>query len=196
MRRLLAFLFAFAMGLHAQDTRGKISGTIIDPQGAQIVGASVTLTNTDTNVSTPLTTNESGYYEAPLLIPGGYRVIVEAPGFKKTVRSNLVLTMREQLRVDIALEVGAVSESITITAESPILDTSTVTTGKVLTTREIMDLPVMRNDIVLLARVAAGVVNQGTTQYLSQGMVGGSSGFFSPLSPGQNAGGIDGARSE
>ena len=181
------------MGLHAQDTRGKISGTIIDPQGAQIVGASVTLTNTDTNVSTPLTTNESGYYEAPLLIPGGYRVIVEAPGFKKTVRSNLVLTMREQLRVDIALEVGAVSESITITAESPILDTSTVTTGKVLTTREIMDLPVMTNDIVLLARVAAGVVNQGTTQYLSQGMVGGSSGFFSPLSLGQNEWSIDGS---
>src|SRR5881409_3240661 len=151
--RLSVFLLAFVMGLHAQDTRGKISGTVTDPQGAQVVGAAVTLTNTDTNVSTPLTTNESGYYEAPLLIPGGYRVTVEAPGFKKTVRSNLVLTMRDQIRVDIALEVGAVSESITITAESPILDTSTVTTGKVLTTREIMDLPVMTNDIVLLARV-------------------------------------------
>src|SRR5437870_12405495 len=111
--RLLVFVFASAMGLCGQDTRGKISGTITDPQGAQIVGAAVTLTNADTNVSTPLTTNESGYYEAPLLIPGGYRVTVEAPGFKKTVRSNLVLTMREQIRVDIGLEVGAVSESIT-----------------------------------------------------------------------------------
>src|SRR5689334_3210756 len=134
--RLSVFLFACVIGLYAQDTRGKISGTVTDPQAAPIVGAAVTVTNTDTNVSTPLSTNESGYYEAPLLIPGGYRVTVEAPGFKKTVRSNLVLAMREEIRADIQLEVGAVSESITITAESPILDTSTVATGKVLTTRE------------------------------------------------------------
>ena len=85
------------------------------------------------------------------------------------------------------------NESITITAESPILDTSTVTTGKALTTREIMDLPVMTNNIVLLARVAPGVVNQGTTQFLTQGMVGGISGFFAPLSLGQNEWSIDGA---
>ena len=121
------------------------------------------MTNTGTNVSTPLTTNISGYYEAPLLPGGQYQVTVEAPGFEETLRSNLVLTMSDQIRIDIKLEVGAVNESITITAESPILDTSTTTTGKALTTREIMDLPVMTNDLVLLARVAAGVVNQGTT---------------------------------
>jgi hypothetical protein len=68
-----------------------------------------------------------------------------------------------------------------------------VTTGKALTTREIMDLPVMTNNIILLARVAPGVVNQGTTQFLAQGMVGGDSGFFSPLSLGQNEWSIDGA---
>src|SRR5437016_12894151 len=101
--------------------------------------------------------------------------------------------MRGQIRIDIQLAVGALNESITITAESPILDTSTVTTGRALTTREIMDLPIMTNDIVLLARVAPGVVNQGTTQYLSQGMVGGSSGFFSPLTLGQNEWTIDGS---
>ena len=170
-----------------------ISGTVTDPQGAHIVGATVVVTNTGTNVSTQLTTNDEGFYTAPLLLAGQYQVTVEAPGFKKTVRSNLVLTMRDQLRIDLQMEVGGVNESITITAESPILDTSTVTTGKTLTTREIMDLPVMSNDIVLLARVAAGVVNQGTTQYLSQGMVGGSSGFFSPLSIGQNEWTIDGS---
>jgi hypothetical protein len=158
-----------------------------------VVGAKVVVTNTGTNVSTPLTTNTSGYYEAPLQPAGQYQVTVEASGFKKTVRSNLVLTMGEQIKIDIQLEVGAVNESITITAESPILDTSTVTTGKALTTREIMDLPVMTNDLVLLARVAAGVVNQGTTQYLAQGMVGGSSGFYSPLALGQNEWSIDGS---
>lgn len=192
--RLLAALFTISVwSLQAQDTRGTISGTVTDPQGAFVVGAKVVVTNTGTNVSTPLTTNGSGYYEAPLQLAGQYQVTVEAAGFKKTVRSNLILTMGGQIKIDIQVEVGGVNESITITAESPILDTSTVTTGKALSTREIMDLPVMTNDIVLLARVAAGVVNQGTTQYLAQGMVGGSSGVFSPLALGQNEWTIDGS---
>jgi hypothetical protein len=181
------------MSVQAQDIRGRISGTITDPQGASVVGAGVTVTNTGTNVATQLATNNNGYYEAPLLQPGQYEITVEATGFKKTVRPNLILDMSQQITVDIRLDVGGVNESITITAESPILDTSTVTTGKALTTKEIMDLPVMTNDIVLLARVAAGVVNQGTTQYVSLGMVGGSSGFYSPLNLGQNEWSIDGA---
>ncbi|HYW48621.1 MAG TPA: carboxypeptidase-like regulatory domain-containing protein [Bryobacteraceae bacterium] len=192
--RLLAVLFAFMVcSAQAQDIRGMISGTVTDPQGAQVAGATVVVTNTDTNVSTSLITNASGFYEAPLLLAGPYQVTVESRGFKKMVRSNLTLLMSDQLKIDIQLEVGAVNESITITAESPILDTSTVTLGKALTTREIMDLPIMTNDIVLLARVAPGVVNQGTTQYLTQGQVGGSSGFFAPLNLGQNEWSIDGA---
>jgi hypothetical protein len=170
-----------------------ISGTVTDPQGASVVGGTVTVTNTGTNISTPLTTNSSGYYEAPLLPPGEYSVTVEAAGFKKSVRPGLVLAMRQQLRVDIQIEVGGVNESITISGESPILDTSTVTVGKALTTREIMDLPVLTNNIVLMARLAPGVVNQGTTQFLTQGMVGGGSGFFAPLALGQNEWSIDGA---
>jgi hypothetical protein len=192
--RLLAVLFALGvLGAHAQDIRGTISGTVTDPQGTSIVDAVVVVTNTDTNVATRLATNASGFYEAPLLLAGPYQVTVEARGFKKTVRPNLVLGMRGQLRIDIQLEVGSLAESITISSESPLLDTSTITVGKALTTRELADLPIMTNDIVLMARVAPGVVNQGTTQYLTQGQVGGSSGFFAPLSLGQNEWSIDGA---
>ena len=192
--RLLAAFFALGVwGAPAQDIRGTISGTVTDPQGTSIVDAVVVVTNTDTNVSTTLTTNSSGFYQAPLLLAGPYQVTVEARGFKKTVRPNLVLAMRGQLRIDIQLEVGSLTESITISSESPLLDTSTVTVGKALTTRELADLPIMTNDIVLMARVAPGVVNQGTTQYLTQGQVGGSSGFFAPLSLGQNEWSIDGA---
>ena len=186
-------MICLAGALSAQDIQGTISGTVTDSQGASIMGANVEVTNADTNVTAKLTTNASGYYEARNLLPGPYRVTVETAGFKKFVRSNLIITMRDQLRIDAQLEVGAVSESVTVTGESPILDTSTSNTGKALTTREVMDLPVMSNNIVLLARVASGVVNQGTTQYLAQGMVGGSSGFFSPLSLGQNEWSIDGA---
>ena len=90
-----------------------------DSQGAPVVDAAVVVTNTDTNVSTTLTTNSSGFYEAPLLMPGPYQVSVESRGFKKTNRPNLVVAMRGQLKIDIQLEVGALTESITISAESP-----------------------------------------------------------------------------
>src|SRR3954453_21788922 len=134
----VAALFALmAVGLGGQDVRGLISGTVTDPQGAQVADASVIVTNTETSVSATLTTNSSGFYQAPSLIPGPYRVSVEAPGFKKANRPNLVLAMRGELKIDIQLEVGAVNESITITGESPILDTSTVGVGKALTTREL-----------------------------------------------------------
>ena len=125
----------FTCYVRAQDTRGTISGTVTDPVAAAVVGAAVVVTNTATGVATPLTTNSSGYYEAPPLVEGQYQVTVEAPGFKKTVRSNLILTSRGQLKIDLQLEVGGVSESVTITAQSPILDTSTIETGKALTTR-------------------------------------------------------------
>ena len=84
-----------------------ISGTVTDPGGQPVVGANVQVTNTGTNVSTPLTTNASGYYQSPLLPGGQYQVTVEAPGFKKIVRSNLTLTMSGQIKIDIRMEVGA-----------------------------------------------------------------------------------------
>jgi hypothetical protein len=128
--RLLAALFTLmAWSSHAQDIRGMISGTVTDPGGAVVAGATVTVTNTGTNVSTPLTTNASGYYEAPLLPGGQYQITVEAPGFKKVVRSSLTLRMSDKLDIDVKLEVGALNESVTITAESPILDTSSINTG-------------------------------------------------------------------
>ncbi|MEK7409664.1 MAG: carboxypeptidase-like regulatory domain-containing protein [Acidobacteriota bacterium] len=169
---LLAVLLpCLACSMAAQETRGRISGTVTDAQAAAVVGATVVVTNTGTNVARRLVTNTSGYYEAPPLLHGNYQVTVEAAGFTKAVRSGLTLAMSEQLRIDFQLEIGALSESITVSTESPILDTSTVTTGKVVTQRELRDLPVMTNDIVTLARVVPGVVNQGTTQYLSRGMV-------------------------
>ncbi len=82
---------AILVGLsQAQDIRGNISGTVTDPQGAFVAGADVEVTNTDTNVSTSLITNSSGFYEAPLLLPGPYKVTAGAAGFKKTLRPNLI----------------------------------------------------------------------------------------------------------
>ncbi|MGH9722248.1 MAG: carboxypeptidase regulatory-like domain-containing protein [Bryobacteraceae bacterium] len=177
----------------AQDTRGNISGTVTDPQAAVVAGAAVIVTNTDTGTATRLTTNGSGYYEAPLLLPGRYSLTVESAGFKKSVRSGVTLGLSDQLQINITLEVGGTAESVTVTGEAPILDTSTVTTGRALTHREVMDLPVLGNNIVMLTRLAPGVQVPGTTQFLVQGQVGGGSGYYSPGNVGGNEWSLDGA---
>src|SRR6266478_7538380 len=116
--------------------------SVTDSQAASVPAATVVVTNTETNISSRLVTNNGGYYEAQLLLPGRYQVTVESPGFKKFVRPGLTLAQGERMSIDAQLEIGAIGESVTVTAESPILDTSSVTSGRVMTTRELMDLPV------------------------------------------------------
>src|SRR5438045_3892545 len=72
----------------AQETRSVILGRVVDPQNSAVAGATVVVTNTDTNTVMTLTTNDTGYYEANLLIAGNYRVVAEMPGFKKSIRSG------------------------------------------------------------------------------------------------------------
>ena len=190
--RLLTLLFFPAL-LLAQDTRGGIAGTVTDSQKAVIAGASVLVSNTGNGTKTRLTTNLSGYYEAPLLLPGEYRVTVENAGFKKSVRSGITVGIGDRLQVDIALEVGGATESVTVTSEAPILDTSSVTTGRQMTHREVMDLPVLGNNVSMLARLAPGVQVPGTTQSLLQGQVGGGSAYNMPGGVGGNEWSMDGA---
>ncbi len=192
-QRIPVVLLVLSFSAPAQDTRGTIAGTVTDPQGAVVVGANVVVANTGTGVSTRLVTNETGYYEAPLLIPGSYSVTAEMAGFKKLVRSGVTLTLSEQLRIDLRMEVGQAAESVTVSAEAPMLDTSSVTTGRSITHREVMDLPVLGNNVSMLARVAPGVQVPGTTQFLVQGQVGGGSGYSMPGGVGGNEWSIDGA---
>src|SRR5216684_2045923 len=106
----------------AQETRSMIFGRALDPQSSAIAGAQVTVTNTDTNVSTPVVTNATGYYEARLLLPGNFQVSAQAPGFKKSVRRGILLPVSTQQEVDVMLELGSLSDTVTVTAEAPLLD--------------------------------------------------------------------------
>ncbi len=189
----IVVLLVSSVFVPAQDTRGSISGTVTDLQGAVISGASVVVTNTGTGSATRLTTNSNGYYEAPLLLLGAYSVSVESSGFKRYTRSGITLALGEQVQINVQLELGAATESVTITAEAPLLDTSSVSTGRVLSHREVMDLPVLGNNIMMLTRIAPGVQVPGTTQFLVQGQVGGGSGYNAPGGVGGNEWSIDGA---
>ncbi|MBL8211638.1 MAG: TonB-dependent receptor [Bryobacterales bacterium] len=191
--KLLNAFFIFSLILAAQDTRGTIAGTVSDSQAAVIAGAAVSVINTGTNTVSKLTTNGSGYYEAPLLLPGTYSVTVEMQGFKKTVRSGITLAIGDRLNIDVQMEIGTAAESITVTSEAPMIDTSTVSTGRAMTHREVMDLPVLGNNISMLSRMAPGVQVPGTTQFLVQGQVGGGSAYSMPGGVGGNEWSMDGA---
>ncbi len=111
--------------LSAQTTTGSIVGTVTDPSGAVIGAASITITNMDTNISVKATTDQAGNYVVTTLPIGRYSVTVEAAGFKKSVRSDITLNVQDRIRVDAALEVGAVTDTVEVQAAAPLLQTDT-----------------------------------------------------------------------
>jgi hypothetical protein len=185
-------LLHLSLPLCAQETRSMIYGHVLDPQSGAVIGANVKVTNTDTNTSVALTTNETGYYEASLLLPGNYRVSAEASGFKTSIRSGLVLPVSTRLEINLGLVLGEVAESVSVVAEAPILDTSTVSSGAVLDTRSIMDLPTMGNNPMLLIMQTPGIQTSGQNRYVMQGFYIRSSEYYMPGAIGGNEWSIDG----
>ena len=158
------------LGGAAQETRGNISGTVRDAQGV-VPGAMVAVTNVDTQVTQNLATNDSGYFEAPLLNPGNYSVTVQMTGFRTATRTNIVLGVGQQLTVPFVLDVGAITEEITVTAKTPILDTSSVSSGANFDSRLVDSLPMFSNMPITLSRFSPGLnVNDAQTN-VSQGYV-------------------------
>ena len=142
MRKLLviSFLVLTAIPAIAQETRSTIAGTVRDEQGV-IPGASVKVTNVGTGATQQLTTNSSGYFEAPLLIAGTYEVVVEMTGFKTLRRTGVTLSSGQQLALPLALEIGTIAEEITVTGEAPLLEVNTLRQGLVLDEKKITELP-------------------------------------------------------
>src|SRR5262245_34401321 len=130
MKHLGLCLLLLPVSLLAQETRGMISGVVLDPQGSAVAGANVTVTNTDTNVSVALVANSTGYYEANLLTAGNYKVTAGMSGFRQSVRSGIRLPVGSKIEVDIPLEIGAVSESVSVDARAPLLDVNTASSGR------------------------------------------------------------------
>ena len=164
---LLATLILSVVAVSAQETRSTILGTVKDAAAAVVAGAAIEITNTDTNTTSRLTTNNSGYFEAPYLLPGSYTITVSATGFKRSVQKDYVLTAGSRQNVDISLEVGAAQESVTVTASAALLETTSGSGTASLEQRQISDLPVMSNSAILLARSVPGIQWTAQPNYLS-----------------------------
>ena len=107
----------------AQVDTGSIVGTIHDPSGATVPGATVTVTEVKTNVATRIVSDAAGAYIATALKIGTYSVSVDMPGFKKKTRQGIVLRVQDRLRIDLEIEVGDVSETLVISGEAPLVQT-------------------------------------------------------------------------
>jgi hypothetical protein len=160
MSRLVPMMALFVMSAAcamAQVGRASLFGTVTDSSGAAVANAKVQIINTGTSVATAAVTNEAGFYTAPSLPVGGYQVVVEQTGFKKAVRDGITLQVDQRGQVDIALEVGNMAESITVTGEAPLVDTGSSTVGKVIENKRIQELPINGRNVLALTLLAPAV---------------------------------------
>jgi hypothetical protein len=162
MRRLAIWaLFGvvlFTAKTYAQSSYATVSGFVQDSSQAFIPGVTVTATNTQTGVAATAVTNESGTYTIPSLLPGTYRLSAELPGFKTQVINEVQLGQSASARYNFTLQVGAVTDSVEVTAESTALIAETAATiGQVLSQKKVQDLPLVSNNVLDLMQTMAGV---------------------------------------
>ena len=165
-RRLLlwATLLAMGMNCYGQEARGSIAGRVTDPQAASIIGVAIVLTHNETNVTSRSVSNQDGYFEVNLLQPGMYSVAAEAAGFKKLTRRGVELSTGGRIELELRLELGQVSETVDVTESAPLLDTVTATSGRIISRRQILDLPFPDMNPFLMSYFAPGMVYTGVLQ--------------------------------
>jgi len=159
--RLLASVLCVllvSLPLLSQTYTGRILGNVTDPSGAWVIGATVSIIDAQRGTTRTLTTDAAGFYVAPDLSPGVYTVRVEAKGFKSVQRVGVQLEVAKDVRIDIALQTGQVSEVVEVSGEVPLLDTTSSTLGGTLSNVEINDLPLNGRNYENLLQLRPGVM--------------------------------------
>src|SRR3954451_7709462 len=190
---VLCALVAASIELSAQDFRGGITGRISDASGGRMPGVTVTATNVATNVASTTTTNGDGDYAIPFLNPGTYALSAELSGFKKLVRNNLEVRVGEKLGLDLTLEVGTMSETVSVTAESPMLVTTSGSTGQTISEKTIAMMPLSDGNPFALARLAPGIAYNGDLKFSRPFDNAGTSGIVTGGASGGNEFSLDGS---
>src|SRR5262245_50135803 len=155
---LILILTLLPRSAAAQAVTGTILGAITDASGAVMPGATVTLTNTGTGLVRVVTTDNNGEYPVPSLPTGKYAVKAELSGFKTVTAPDVDLGVDQHVRINMRLEIGTVQESVTVTGQSPLVQTSTSELGTTVEEEEIKTLPLNGRNFVNLTRTVPGVV--------------------------------------
>jgi len=142
----------------SQEVTGALIGVVRDSSGSVVPNATLSLVSQDTDAQRQATTDESGAYQFLLLRAGRYRLTVEAAGFQRLVQSDIIVNTTERVRVDLNMQVGAVSETVNVVGETPLLQTERATVGQVVEQRTIVSIPLATRNFTHLLGTSAGVV--------------------------------------
>src|SRR5688572_20990403 len=157
----LLALWLACTGIASAQTGGTLQGAVLDDQGLALPGATVTLTNTETGWSRALTTDADGRYRAPALPPGMYEIKAELSGFAVVVRNRVPLTLGQEPTINMNLKVATLAETITVTGEAPLIETTSTTLGTSVSREQLDALPVPGRTFTALAQTAPGVTGVG-----------------------------------
>ncbi len=146
---------------------GTISGFVTDPSGLPVPSAKITVNLIEQQRQQTVETNTDGFYTFNALPPGNYTLAVEKPGFERMVRTGMALTVNQNLRVDLALRVGQVSQEVTVTAQAPLVDTRSGAISGLVDDRRVVDLPLNGRNVISLAVTLPGIVSVNSPQQLS-----------------------------
>jgi hypothetical protein len=158
--RVLGVMFGvllLCLPAFSQGTAGRILGTVTDQTGGAMAGATVIVTDIDRNATRTLTTGSAGEYNAPNLLPGKYKVRAEAKGFKAIERENVILEVSAELRIDLSMQPGEVSQTITVTEQVPLVETTNAELGATLQSAIIEDIPLNGRNFENLLQLNPGV---------------------------------------
>jgi hypothetical protein len=174
----LAILTIAALGIApqrgwAQEITGGITGTVTDPSGAAVPNAKVTATDVQRGTIWPTQTDSSGLYNFPRLPPGQYRIRVEAKGFASSVRPAFTLQMNQIARVDLQLSVGAMTQTVTVNAAPPLLQTDTMQVGLVTSANFNVNLPLATRNFIQLTLLTPGVTTVDPSSFTNGQRTGG-----------------------
>ncbi len=154
---MIGLAFLSCAPLFAQGTTGRILGAVTDQSGGSIAGATVVVTDINRNTPRTLTTDQSGEFNAPNLTPGNYKVHAEAKGFKAFERSGIVLEVGREIRVDLVMQPGEVSQTITVNEDVPQVETTNAELGGTLNSDIVNNLPMNGRNFANLLQLRPGV---------------------------------------
>jgi hypothetical protein len=159
-------LLAMTVSASAQEFRATVKGRVVDASQGALPGATVTVTNVDTNETATAVTNAQGEYNIPFLRPAAYTLTVELSGFQKYTQSGIRLQVGQTADINVQLGVGGVTEEVTVSAESPLLETARADRGTVIDSARIAELPLQSRSPMALAVLVAGVNYNAQAIYL------------------------------
>ncbi len=155
----------FSVLAWGQGFQGSMRGRVVDPNGAVIPDAKITILDQATSITRATLTSDRGEYTFAAVTPATYTILAEAPGFKRSERKDVVVSTQTAVTVDLALELGQVTEQIMVTSESSLIETASASTGQVIDRQKLVDLPNLGRNPFMLSKLSESVVQVGNPKF-------------------------------